>query len=333
MEIRVLARQGLGIKAIARELEVSRNTVRKYLRGEVAGATYQRRKSTRQPKLEPFKSYLQKRVEAARPHWIPATVLMREIREQGYPGGISQLKVFLTQFKRREAEAVVRFETPPGKQMQVDFTTIRRGREPLKAFVATLGYSRASFVRFSEREDSVAWMDGLREAFAYFGGVAYEVLFDNAGAVVTERDAYGEGQHRWHAALQALADEYGFRPRLCRPYRAKTKGKVERFNSYLKGSFVTPLAATLKSVGLTLDVETANAHIGRWLDEVAHQRIHGTTGEQPAKRLHEERLVLLPLPQQARVPMPILVCHARPLPHESLQHPLSVYDLLLEGAL
>jgi transposase len=169
VEIRILARQGLGIKAIARELEVSRNTVRKYLRGEVVGAKYQRRRSAREPKLEPFKSYLQKRVEAAGPHWIPATVLMREIREQGYLGGISQLKVFLTQFKRREAEPVVRFETPPGKQMQVDFTTVRRGREPLKAFVATLGYSRASFVRFSEREDSAAWMEGLREAFAYFG--------------------------------------------------------------------------------------------------------------------------------------------------------------------
>lgn len=332
MEIRVLARQGLGIKAIARELELSRNTVRKYLRGEVLGVKYQRRRSGRQPKLEPFKSYLQKRVEAARPHWIPATVLMREIREQGYPGGISQLKVFLGQFKRREVEPVVRFETPPGKQMQVDFTTVRRGRESLKAFVATLGYSRASFVRFSEREDSAAWIEGLREAFAYFGGVAYEVLFDNAGAIVTERDAYGEGQHRWHTALQAVADEYGFRPKLCRPYRAKTKGKVERFNGYLKGSFITPLAATLKSAGLTLDVETANAHIGGWLDEVAHQRIHGTTGEQPAKRLHEERLALLPLPQQARISMPTPVCHSRPLPHESLQHPLSVYDLLLEAA-
>lgn len=332
MEIRVLARQGFGVKAIARELGLSRNTVRKYLRGEVVAAKYQRRRPRRLPKLEPFKSYLQKRVEAARPHWIPATVLMREIREQGYPGGVSQLKVFLAPFKRREVEPVIRFETPPGKQMQVDFTIVRRGREPLKAFVATLGYSRASFVRFSEREDSAAWMEGLREAFAYFGGVAYEVLFDNAGAIVTERDAYGEGQHRWHAALQALADEYGFRPKVCRPYRAKTKGKVERFNSYLKGSFITPLAVTLKSTGLALDVRTANAHIGRWLDEVAHQRIHGTTGEQPAKRLREEQLALLPLPLQARIAMPIQVCHNLPLPHESLQHPLSMYDLLLEGA-
>jgi transposase len=149
VEIRVLARQGLGIKAIARELELSRNTVRKYLRGEVVAPKYQRRSPGRPSKLEPFKSYLQRRVESARPHWIPATVLIREIRERGYLGGISQLKAFLVQFKRREIEPVVRFETPPGKQMQVDFTTIRRGRAPLKAFVATLGYSRASFVRFS----------------------------------------------------------------------------------------------------------------------------------------------------------------------------------------
>lgn len=96
----------------------------------------------RPSKLEPFKSYLQERVEAARPHWIPAIVLMRELREQGYPGGIRQLKVFLTQFKGRELEPVIRFETPPGKQMQVDFTTIPRGRKSLKAFVATLGHSR-----------------------------------------------------------------------------------------------------------------------------------------------------------------------------------------------
>ena len=62
-----------------------------------------------------------------------------------------------------------------------------------------------------------------------------------------------------------LAEACGFTPRLCRPYRAKTKGKVERFNSYLKSSFVVPLAATLKASGLKLDVDAANVHVRRWL--------------------------------------------------------------------
>jgi transposase len=335
VEIRVLARQGYGIKAISRELGVSRNTVRKHLRRESGLPGYGPR-AVRPCKLDPFKAYLTERIEAARPRWIPATVLLREIHALGYAGGISQLKVFLAPFKQRVPEPVVRFETPPGKQMQVDFTTIRRGRAPLKAFVATLGYSRATYVRFSAREDSEAWLTGLREAFAYFGGVPTDVLFDNARTIITARDAYGEGRHRWHPGLAALADEYGFQPKVCRPYRAKTKGKVERFNGYLKGSFITPLAATLKSAGLMLDVEAANAHIGRWLHEVAHQRLHGTTGVKPALRLVEEREVLLALPVTAPIaappPAPVAPLRNHALPHESLQHPLSVYQQLLEGA-
>jgi transposase len=330
VEIKVLARQGHGIKEIARELGLSRNTVRKYVRGNEGAAGYPER-APRPCKLDPFKAYLQERIEAARPRWIPATVLLREIAELGYAGGISQLKEYLAPFRNTRTDPVVRFETPPGKQMQVDFTTIRRGRDPLKAFVATLGYSRATFVLFSAREDSQAWLTGLREAFAYFGGVPGEALFDNAGAIITQRDAYGQGMHRWHPGLQMLAEEYGFRPKVCRPYRAKTKGKVERFNGYLKGSFVTPLAATLKTAGLVLDVSTANAHIGRWLDEVAHVRIHGTTGVQPAVRLAEERLILLPLPQRVDPVYPrAQICRSAVVPHESLQHPLSVYDRLLE---
>ncbi|WP_419737466.1 IS21 family transposase [Pseudomonas sp. COR18] len=331
VEIRVLARQGMGIKTIARTLGLSRNTVRKYLRGEAESPRYTGR-AARPEKLDPFKAYLQERVEAARPHWIPATVLLREVQAQGYTGGISRLKSYLAPFKCPRHDPVVRFETAPGQQVQVDFTTIRRGSNPLKAFVATLGYSRVTFVRFGAREDSDAWLDGLREAFVYFGGVPEEALFDNAGATILERDAYGKGLHRWHPRLLALADEYGFRPRVCRPYRAKTKGKVERFNGYLKGSFITPLAATLKSAGLPLDVATANAHIGRWLDEIAHQRIHGTTGVKPATRLAEERDVLLPLPACRVTSAPTITSLrlGRVLPHESLQHPLSVYDELLE---
>lgn len=332
VEVRVLARRGAKVKQIARELGISKNTVKRYLRDPQAGR-YKLR-APRPRKLDAYLEYLQGRIEAAQPRWIPATVLLREIRERGYEGGISQLKAHLAPFKATKLDPVVRFETAPGEQMQADFTTIRRGRCPLKAFVATLGFSRATFIRFTEREDSETLLSCLRQAFQAFGGVTGEVLFDNATTIVVERDAYGPGNHRWHAGLKDLADQYGFRPRLCRPYRARTKGKVERFNGYLKGSFVTPLAATLKSAGLVLDATTANAQIGRWVEEVAHQRVHGTTGERPAVRLELERLSLLPLPVST-TPSASLSdwrdLEEVALPFESLQHPLAVYEQLLEA--
>ncbi|CCF97529.1 transposase (fragment) [Ralstonia solanacearum K60] len=93
---------------------------------------------------------------------------------------------------------------------------------------------------------------------------------------------------------------------MCQPHHAKTKGKVERFNRYLKESFVVPLVATLKQSGLKLDVDAANARIGRWLAEVANVRVHATTLEQPAARLAAEQAALLPLPTQKSTPMPVV---------------------------
>jgi transposase len=327
VEIKVLARRGIAIREIARQLGCSGNTVKRYLKATDASRYGPRQ--ARPTKIDPFKAYVRERIEAARPHWIPAVVLYREIGELGYAGGLTQLKMFIAPHKRIEAEAVTRFETPPGQQMQADFTHVRRGREPLLAFVATLGYSRASYVRFTTDETAATLCACLREALAYFGGVPSHVLFDNASTVVVERDAYGEGKHRWHSQLRALSEDYGFSIRLCRPYRAKTKGKVERFNGYLKGSFLVPLAATLKQSGLKLDVDAANAHIGRWITQVANCRDHATTRERPDRRLALERAVLLPLPalsEQATMTAP----SPRPLPVESLQHPLSVYNELLE---
>jgi len=332
VEVRVLKRQGKSIRAIARELGLSRVTVRRHLHR--VGAQRYGPREPRPTKLGPHVEYVLARVEAARPKWIPATVLLREIRERGYVGGISQLKAYLAPLKRGEPEPVVRFETEPGEQLQADFTHVRRGRDPLLAFVATLGYSRASFVRFTQGEDAATLCACLREALHYFGGVPAHVLFDNPRTVVIQRDAYGAGEHRFHRSLLAVAEEFGFRPRLCRPYRAKTKGKVERFNGYLKSSFLVPLAATLKQAGLKLDVTAANAHIGAWLQEVANARVHATTREVPHVRMQLERTKLQPLPVSVQAHTAIVVVRGStvPIPYESLQHPLSVYDALLEVA-
>ena len=326
MEIKVLARQGKSIREIARELGVSRITVRKYLRDDALPRYGPR--APRPTKLDPYKSYLLERIDAAKPDWIPAVVLFREVGEFGYPGGITQLKEFLNAHKPKPAdEPLVRFETPPGKQMQVDFVVIRRGRDRLSAFVATLGYSRMTFVHFVTDERVETVLSCLRQSFEAFGGVPEHVLFDNMKTVVLERDAYGPGQHRFHPQLLELAKDCGFSIRLCRPYRAQTKGKVERFNRYLRNSFWIPLKARFNASGLLVDVETANFEVARWLRDVANIRTHGELKERPYDRFQAERAYLQPY--EGTVVNLNALSRTVPTPIESLQHPLSSYDALV----
>lgn len=328
VEIRVLARQGMGIRAIARELEVSRNTVRRVLRGQAL-----RRYGPRRPratKLDAFKEYINGRMQAVGTLRLPAPVLLREICEQGYEGSLTQLKAYLAAVRPvKKEDPLVRFETQPGKQMQVDFIVFKRCGVRLSAFVATLGYSRMSFVRFVGDETWPTVKACLEAAFGYFGGVPCEVLFDNMKTVVLERNAYGRGAHRLHPGLLALSRDLGFAVRLCRPYRAKTKGKVERFNRYLRESFYNPLVTRLQA-DVALDVETANVEVLKWLRDVANMRDHKGTTERPVDRLAADQQAMLPFePPMAPIEAAAKVRLRTPLPVESLQHPLSVYGELL----
>jgi transposase len=122
---------------------------------------------------------------------------------------------------------VIRFETEPGEQMQVDWAVIRRGSNRLSVFVATLGWSRAIYVEFVTDERVETLIEAHENAFLAFGGTPREVLYDNMRTVVQERHAYGRGRHRFHPGFLDFARHCGFRPRLCAPYRAQTTDEVE----------------------------------------------------------------------------------------------------------
>ena len=345
MEIKILDRQGKSLRQIASEVGLSVNTVRKYLKHE--GEVRYSRGVKKEQKLDSYKEYLSNRVSQARPLVIPATVLLREIKELGYKGEITQLRLYLRQLKPVGAvEEVVRFETLPGRQMQVDWAEVRKGKDFLAAFVATMGFSRASYVKFVNNERLESLLECHKEAFEYFGGVPYEVLYDNMRTVIIERDAYGLGKHRFNSGMLDFARHYGFRIKVCRPFRAKTKGKVERFIRYLRESFYNPLASKLKVAGLSLDLDTANAEVLGWLRDVANKRVHGTTGQVPEAKLKEETPYLQTLPTlysgdvkaakvSAEKAVPEHISKIK-IEHQTLsvlplQHPLSVYQQILEA--
>ena len=151
MEIEVLSRQGKGIRAIARELSISRNTVRTILRG--AGDQPYGPRQPRSTKLDPFHDYLRERISAAGATRLTGIVLLREIRELGYGGGVSQLKLFLATIPpAKPLGPIVRLETALGDQLQIHFVVFRRGEFPLRAFTASLEYSRMSYVEFVATE-------------------------------------------------------------------------------------------------------------------------------------------------------------------------------------
>lgn len=290
--IHQLKAEGLNHSQIARQLNVDRKTVRKYLSIEPdAGATVPSRR--RGSKLDRYRDYLLRRV-SEHPQ-LCATRLLREIRSLGYDGGISILRDHLRQVRPAPARAFeIRFETPPGEQAQVDFSCcmIRFNDAPeqlrrLWLFSMVLGYSRLVWGRFCEDQQLHTVLRMHIEAFEAIGGVPRHLLYDRMKTAVTGTD--GEtGEVIFNRSLLSLLHHYGAHPRACRPYRPQTKGKIERIFSYLKKDFV--LGASFDSLS------HLNACFDQWCAQVANVRCHGTTGRIVSDAFDEERTTLMPLP-------------------------------------
>ena len=173
--------------------------------------------------------------ERFRQHRGKADVVRQDLaREKGIAASLRTVERAVAGWRRAvraEARATVRFETPPGHQLQIDFgeTRVAIGGESLRVylFVATLGYSRRVYAQPFRHERQSAWMDGIEAAFGHFGGVPQEVLLDNPRALVQRHDA-ATGEVCFNDKFHAFAHYWDFRPRACAPYRARTKSLPSR---------------------------------------------------------------------------------------------------------
>ena len=286
-----LKRQGLSVSAIARQLGCDRKTVRKYLESGLEPPLYSPR-PPRGSKLDGYRDYLRDRV-ATYPD-LSGRRLFREIAADGYEGGYTTVKKFLrevrpparTQFERR-------FETAAGKQAQVDFAefSVEFTDEPgvtrkVYLFSMVLGHSRWLWGRFASSQNLQTVMRCHIAAFDAMGGTPEEILYDRMKTAVIGEDP--TGVITYNPSLVALLNHYSAIPKACRPYRAKTKGKVERPFRYIRQDFF--LARTFRNI------EDLNAQFDEWCRAVANARVHATTGRVVQEAFEEEQSSLKPHP-------------------------------------
>jgi transposase len=282
-EVHARFRQGHGKRKLARELGLDRKTVKRILAQERPVSSH--RTVARPTAITPYLDYIHRRAAEVD---YNAYRIFHELQGLGYAGGYEMVKLVVRPLRAerdRLAEATLRFETAPGRQAQVDWGTtwaqMSKQHVRVQVFVMVLGYSRRLYVEFT-RDQQLATLTACHQhAFDWFGGLTEELLYDNPKTVVLKRDQEGR-VIAWNPQFWDFARYYGFTPRLCRPYRAQTKGKVESGVKYVKRSFV--LGRPFPSW------DALNPTVQEWVVTVADQRIHGTTFRRPADVFSEERL-------------------------------------------
>ncbi|MDN8618961.1 IS21 family transposase [Variovorax ginsengisoli] len=276
---------GYNLSAIARDLQLDRKTVRSCLQQE-SWQPYQRAAAA--SLLDPHRAWLAERAVEVN---YSARILWQELRAQrGFAGSYVIVRRAVVPLRLAASTAALtqrRFETGPGEQAQCDWgqITVSLGgvRTEVHIFVMTLGYSRRGFALGFLRERMPDLLAAHEAAFAHFGGRCEFLLYDRMRTVVLGTH---QGRPRLNPTFSSFAGHWGFTPRLCQPYRAQTKGKVESGVKYVKRNFVP---------GRTfLDLEDFNDQLAAWQTDVADVRIHGTTHQRPIDRFAEEARALTP---------------------------------------
>lgn len=281
MDARFYQAQGMTQLEIAAALGVTDRTIRNYLSERPRPSI----KPIRRSKLDPFREYVRTTIEMNTS--MNGELIYDSIRKMGYTGKRSVLKEYITKIRRdTDRQAVIRFETEPGFQAQVDWVEFGKrvvdGKlRELYAFTMVLGYSRFPFVRFTTDMTSATLLACHEMAFQHFGGVPSEILYDNM------KTAWIHDGEKWrpNKRLAAFACHYGFVPKRCQVRRPETKGKVERFNQYLEDNFFIGLAWDSYSL------DEVNDSVIAWIERIKDNKISGLGETRKARFDHEKRFL------------------------------------------
>ena len=283
---------GVTVSQIARESGLDRKTVRRCLR-QRQWQPYRRPAVADTVLLAAHRAWLVQRAPEVN---YSARILWQELRgSRGFGGSYETVRNAVRPLRVEAAAARLtqrRFETEPGEQAQADWGQARvrfdSGAAEVHIFVLTLGYSRRCWAEGYEHERMESLLAAHEHGFAHFGGATGEILYDRMRTVILGE---GDGSKRWNPTFKAFAQHWGFEPRVCRPYRAQTKGKVESGVKYVKRNFLPGRRFR--------NLEDFNEQLQAWLAEVADVRVHGTTHEAPIERFKRESAALTPVAGRA----------------------------------
>ncbi|MBE3021849.1 IS21 family transposase [Campylobacter sp. 7477a] len=335
MTIKKLLNKNVSKRAIAKRLCISRDTVKRYADLNFKECLKFKTRNYPCERIAPYMNTIENMLKVSNEQnsAIPVSAIYDEIKNMGYKGTLRWLQKFIKTRKIKELgfnqAMIVRFETNPGVQMQIDWIEFKK--DGLSAFVATLGYSRTSYVEYVDNESIQTLIRCHMNAFNYFGGICRECLYDNMKTIILKRHFYGYAKHKYNPLFEDFAKHCGFKISVCRPYRPETKGKVERFNRYLRYSFHNPMIVKFKIKNYHLTIDIANVEVLKWLDEKANKRIHSTTKKQPFELLEEERKFLLPIQKNYQGIHPDIVVKSynenRTIPSNSLDFLNDIYKI------
>lgn len=315
-QAKILLKEGMSRTSVADALDVTRRTVYNYEHGRVFDGR-RRGRPRGASKLSPFYTYIESQLE--KDFSLNAELFFEQLQKHGYSGRISILRDFI-HLKRSEMTnyAVLRFETMPGQQAQVDWADagsclIDGYIHKRYAFVMKLGYSRRTYVEFTTSMEQSVLFGCMVHAFEYFGGVPFEILFDNMKTAFL----FDKDKSCWvvHPQMLLFAQYNGFSPRRCRVRRPKTKGKVEREIRYLRYSFFPSLRGALKEQSN----EYLNEAVRAWLDRVDYKKLR-EFGQTRRERFETDYSHLQSLPMKSfdyRKVVPLVVSKEGLVTHQT----------------